>query len=676
MKIKSRHGTVIAISLLALMLAVALLPQFFARTAAEKQNDSVVFSLLYSDAKNRLGEKSLSQHLDDAKSAGITTVTVSELTMNVLVNRGDVVGMRYHDVRHKYDDGSAAVCAALADIENIAYNSHIMIVTEEKTAQSIRHWLPLYYAESEYADAGDIDGMAVFVFFDGNLPTYDIPLGYDEETIAQLRALGFDIALSMRAGARGSIGYIGELERIIDENDVKYLWLRKDGKSKDSDENADDNIDGLARLIGESGVYFIAAENETQLSNEEMIGYDEIFSSADGRVLRAFETYEQSSPDPTGYMFRRNQYLNSVIDRNARFVSVTQLSLGGKSADRLAADTLLAVRSTVDKLSSLGYETDNCDTVYDGYKRMTLTPNTAAAFIAVIAVGAFAAVFEIDDMRAFIAAAVLAALSFAVTFAVPERLLLLYPTCAALAISCFSVSVMLYVLKSLRDRLGAMPLTAAVTASVLAVLAVGGLVMCSLLSGLDYYFNNDIFRGIKISLYAPLLYAGAAYYVMFIHKKGSFPSDVIDAMSARIRMSWAMAAVIMMAVSVIYIVRSGNVSSISTLESAMREFITEHMAARPRTKEFAAAYPCLVLFVWYSKRWRGMLLPWGLAVGAAILSASVTNTFCHVFTDAAIQYGRVVNGLLFGIITSAAVYVLNLIFVKILEKYFSVKFGN
>lgn len=676
MKDKRRAAALFPISLLALFLACALLPQFFARVSAENKNDSVVFSLLYSDAKNRLGEQSLARHLDEIKAAGVTTVTVPELTMNVLVDRGDIVGMRYHDIRHKYDEESRILADALDKVENIAYASHVIIASDPDDADRVRRCLPLSFSPDEYADVGDVGGCAVFVIFDGNIPTYDIPLGFDEAAISEMRARGFDVAVSVRMGSRSSVGYIDELERIIDENGVKYLWLRKDSRSKETDENADENIDRIAELIASRKLYFVAAENATQLSNEDIIGYGKIFDAADGRVLRAFETYDQSSPDSTGYMFRRNQYLNSVIDRNSRFVSVTQLSLGGMPAETLASDTSKAAGSAIEKLASLGYDVKECDTRLDEYERYALTPNIAAAFVATLAVGAVAAVFELDGMKAFIAAVLLAAASFAVTFVMPERLVLLYPTCAALAISCFAVSVMLYALKKLRGRLGAIALTAAVAVPMLAVLAVGGVVMCSLLSGLDYYFNNDIFRGIKISLYAPLLYAAAAYYVMFIHKKGSFPGDVRDVMSARIRMSWAAAAVIMMAVSVIYIVRSGNVSSISSAEETMREFITEHMAARPRTKEFVAAYPCLVLLVWYAKKWRGTLLPWGLAVGAAILPASVTNTFCHVFTNAGIQFGRLANGLLLGIFTSAAVYALNIVFTRILKKYFSVEFES
>ena len=676
MKDKRRATALFPILLLALFLACTLLPQFFARVSAERKNGSVVFSFLYSDAKNRLGEQSLARHLDEIKAAGVTTVTVQELTMNVLVDRGDIVGIRYHDIRHKYDTESRILADALGKVENISYGSHVIIASDPDYAERVRRCLPLSFSPDEYADVGDVGGCTVFVIFDGNIPTYDIPLGFDEAAIAEMRARGFDVAVSLRMGSRSSVGYIDELERIIDENGVKYLWLRNDSRSKETDENADKNIDRMAELIASRGLYFVAAENATQLSNEDIIGYDKIFDAADGRVLRAFETYDQSSPDSTGYMFRRNQYLNSVIDRNSRFVSVTQLSLGVKSAEALASNTAKAAGSAIEKLSSLGYDVKECETRLDGYERYALTPNIAAAFVATLAVGAVAAVFELDGMKAFIAAVLLAVASFAVTFVMPEQLVLLYPTCTALAISCFAVSVMLYALKKLRGRLGAIALTAAVAVPVLAVLAVGGVVMCSLLSGLDYYFNNNIFRGIKISLYAPLLYAAAAYYVMFIHKKGSFPRDVRDVMSARIRMSWAAAAVIMMAVSVIYIVRSGNVSSISSAEEAMREFITEHMAARPRTKEFVAAYPCLVLLVWYAKKWRGTLLPWGLAVGAAILPASVTNTFCHVFTNAGIQFGRLANGLLLGIFTSSVVYALNIVFTRILHKYFSVEFES
>ena len=61
------------------------------------------------------------------------------------------------------------------------------------------------------------------------------------------------------------------------------------------------------------------------------------------------------------------------------------------------------------------------------------------------------------------------------------------------------------------------------------------------------------------------------------------------------------------------------------------------------------------------------LIQWVLAIGASILAASVTNTFCHVFADASVMYMRVVNGILIGAVVSVFAYVANLVLVRIVR---------
>ena len=143
--------------------------------------------------------------------------------------------------------------------------------------------------------------------------------------------------------------------------------------------------------------------------------------------------------------------------------------------------------------------------------------------------------------------------------------------------------------------------------------------------------------------------------------------DVKKALNAEIKVYWVLIAAVILGVGYYYILRSGNVNTISALETAMRNAITEAFPARPRTKEFIVGYPCLVLFFYYVKHHDIKLIQWGCAVGASILAASVTNTFCHVFTDVSVMYMRVVNGLLLGLIVSAFVFVANLALVRIIK---------
>lgn len=99
----------------------------------------------------------------------------------------------------------------------------------------------------------------------------------------------------------------------------------------------------------------------------------------------------------------------------------------------------------------------------------------------------------------------------------------------------------------------------------------------------------------------------------------------------------------------------------------MRTAITNAFPARPRTKEFLIGYPSLVLFVYYMRNTDIKLVQWFFAVGTSILSASVMNSFCHVFTDLTIIYQRVVNGVLIGAIVAVFAFVANAALVSIVK---------
>ena len=148
--------------------------------------------------------------------------------------------------------------------------------------------------------------------------------------------------------------------------------------------------------------------------------------------------------------------------------------------------------------------------------------------------------------------------------------------------------------------------------------------------------------------------------------------EIVAVANAKISVYWLVIFGVFALAGAVYIIRSGNVNEISSLESWMRSTITEIFAARPRTKEFLIGYPCLVLFVYYIKNTNVKVVSFIAGVGSSILAASVTNTFCHVFTDLTTIYMRVINGLAIGLIVCAAVYVANIIIVKIckyLKKY-------
>ena len=100
------------------------------------------------------------------------------------------------------------------------------------------------------------------------------------------------------------------------------------------------------------------------------------------------------------------------------------------------------------------------------------------------------------------------------------------------------------------------------------------------------------------------------------------------------------------------------------MEKTLRNTLTDLFSARPRTKEFLVGYPALILLAYYIKKTDIKLLQWLLAIASSILAASVTNSFCHVFTDYSVIVSRTVNGLIVGIFVSIAAIIANVIIVK------------
>ena len=272
-----------------------------------------------------------------------------------------------------------------------------------------------------------------------------------------------------------------------------------------------------------------------------------------------------------------------------------------------------------------------------------------------------------------IAGIILALLGGGFTLVAPTALVSLYPTLFAMIAPCFAITVVMGYIKTMREKLSSVLLAITTVAVTVVILSICGFVQTALLSGLDYYLNSLIFRGIKISLILPIMYSVIAYGLIFIEEKGSCLRKTIEVLNKEIKVYWVIIGAGIMVVALIYLIRSGNVTSISPIEAFMRNSIADVMAARPRTKEFLIGWPALVLFVYYAKNSNIQLLKWGFAVGSSILFASVINSFCHVFTSAEIIYSRLFNGLLIGAVVSLVAIMVNAFIVKfikwIIKKY-------
>ncbi|MBQ2942348.1 MAG: hypothetical protein IJD97_08940 [Clostridia bacterium] len=653
---------------------LSFVPALVTRVQNEQGNKNVSVSLLYNDLRNKVSDEKLSEMLEKFLDAGVNKITVMEDDVNALVARGDITCIKFNTLRHKYDEESMIIADKIeANHPEVSYDSYLLMVKRDYAREKLAKLIPMKYTSLDYVKISEVTDMDIYAFFNGREELWNMTMGFDEKKIEELHNMGFEIVLSFKPKNYSKLEYLEHIDSIVKKYDVEYFNLKVSNKEYSDKESIKKNYTGIADILVNNDMTLVVTEEASQLSNQKFFGFDYIFDKVMGKdgskkVVRSYETYDDSHADDTGYKYRAQQFFNSVVDRNIRFITITQQAPIVYTFDEGADKTLMATKMFIQDIKDAGYEVNGETTPFDYDVNRRFNYGLAAAAVVMMLYLAFSMVFGKEKTGLLIAAVIVAILGFLATYAMPKGLLLLYPTVFCLAVSCFAMTVVLKFVKNYAEKMNTLLGIISTVALMIAVLCIGVIGMCTLLSGVDFYINNEIFRGIKMTLMLPIAYTAVIYYFIFMKKDNIFMGlDFKKALFAEIKVYWVLIAGAILMVGYYYILRSGNVNTISALETAMRTAITEAFPARPRTKEFLIGYPCLVLFFYYVKHHDIKLIQWVLAIGASILAASVTNTFCHVFADASVMYMRVVNGILIGAVVSVFAYVANLVLVRIVR---------
>jgi len=481
----------------------------------------------------------------------------------------------------------------------------------------------------------------------------------DENKLKIAKDAGLDIALAVYGGQKKPDGYIDYLDKLITKYDVKYIMPKMAKGSSEHPLHLD-------KLIEKHSLTLLLSENSNQLSNEMPKGITDNIKSADGRIMRSYETLRKpgitvrGNSDSSSLLYY--QIINSVRDRNTEFVFVNQITDEGSDPIKSARLTQDAIKKARKWLNSHGYTEGKVPNLSKYYRTSPLA-NAGGAFLgAIMAIAILNIIFKKSILFIDIMLYVLGIIAFILAFLLPSSLTGLYPSLFALISSCFSFAVCMWI----SDKVSQKAFTLKVFASAFISLIFCACVLCAMLSGTDYYLNYTIFRGVKLTLLFPMAFsvpAGAIYIF------GIKPIGLVDIKNAlkenlqKIRLVHIILIAVVLLAAGVYVMRSGN-AKISNGENAVRNAIAAFTGARPRTKEFIIGWPALALFAYYSKHSCSKIAKWIFAVASSLIFASVINTFCHVFTDFSISLSRTVNGLIFSIPFIVLVLFLNKAVIK------------
>ncbi len=229
----------------------------------------------------------------------------------------------------------------------------------------------------------------------------------------------------------------------------------------------------------------------------------------------------------------------------------------------------------------------------------------------------------------------------------------------------------------LSDGLGGLVLATALSLA-------GGIYLGAVLADIRFLLEIEIFRGVKLTLLAPLLLISVIYVVRY-NPLGGEPIDSPEAVVRQLRrvldypvyiktlLLFAVGAV----AAYIFIGRSGHTAGVPvpSAEIKLRAFLEQAMYARPREKEFLIGHPAFLLAVLALYRHWPRLIHYLLIVVATVGQGSMVETFAHLRTPIFMSFIRGLDGLLVGAILGVLAVILAAVAVQLLH-YLSFLLGR
>jgi hypothetical protein len=177
----------------------------------------------------------------------------------------------------------------------------------------------------------------------------------------------------------------------------------------------------------------------------------------------------------------------------------------------------------------------------------------------------------------------------------------------------------------------------------------GALVVVGLVSTPLLMEEIDRFAGVKAVIVVPPVLAFLLY--VYTRRFGNEPPGPQSSVLAPVRVYQLAIFVLLAGIAFVYVARSGNQSDIapSAFEIALRSNLTAVLGVRPRFKEFAIGFPLMMLLPALRLEHR-RVTGWLFAIGIAIGTSDVVDTFSHLHTPLVASVTRILNGAVIGIL--------------------------
>lgn len=432
----------------------------------------------------------------------------------------------------------------------------------------------------------------------------------------------------------------------------------------------DDNNDLAMNYMLDNNITIGLIETNSQRENIMQEGVEDISKASDYNTVRVFSVWDYIQYRYGYYGYKgaeeiENTLFRAIVERNIRaiyfkpikytnssYAYVTDMDVYRNLFDslntRLAAHNITMGRASVMENMQIS-------------SPVMLILGLGCAIGGVMLPSTF---LPIKRKWTYLLAGAAAVCVTAAWFVVPNLFRLIASFASSVVFACLAAAVFLRCAKRTGEQLSAdakltqiLPRACGILLIAVVIALAGASMTAAPLSSTDYMLEFGIFRGVKLAQLLPLAFfclLFVSYYGMFEKNRKSNLLQIRDIIQA---LHWTIpvwALVLLGAVGIVgyyYIARTGHETSVSvsTVEILFRNTLEELLLARPRTKEFLVAFPCIMLAVYSAVR----RLPFFTALfglAGTIGLTSICNTFMHIRTPLYLGVARTGYSVILGIL--------------------------
>jgi len=651
--------------LIVIFLAMAS-SSFFLRWNNEQANLTIVNVADYREFNiaSTLTNRDIDDVLLELRDAGVQAIGLREVTMRDMAEWGQIQLMTYGQflgwARIQEADLFEFAQNTLAGYGVIGTQNFVALSTDANTSAFLYERLSArYLSPAQAAVSGNVpeffklsyDGTDFFITNTEMLvigATRDVQLGFDENLMAHLTGMGFSLVL--RPGmTTGSNNYFWqEYEYLIPKYNVETIIF-----STEVFNGTSDCVQRAADLINRHGIIIGVAEPSHQIGFVNQPGLVPLMDLTDFPINRVYSTTNDEFV--TRVRDRYYRWVRGVIDRNIRLMYIVPFQDFRVSTSSNLDSTIATIAEFTITMEDRGYVFSNSLGSLD--PSMPSRTNRMLIGFSLMAAGVLylSYLFSLRKWLTIALFGVAVALCFGANFVADWSKW--YALGAAVLYPSLSSLLMLLYFKKYKSHMFGVKLLASLLIMML-VNALGMFTIVASLADIRYIMSVEIYRGVVIALFLPLVMFALNYLMTFKDEDNLF--DTIHKLLMK-HPTYLVAGVGVVGLAAVYIflTRSGNAPTIpaTQFELRVREQLEMMFLARPRFAEILIGYPSLLVLVYLYHRYKHNLILLVLGFGVVIGSTNMINSFCHVFTAINISISRTAAGLLVGSIVAVCALV-------------------